>query len=85
MTFGVNASFIFDFPQKAHNALLICKSKDNRLLKPIVTFQRWIPDTPPNSLKYSNANPKVKIMEEEGVGVCSSQLFMLIYTNQTIS
>jgi hypothetical protein len=27
-------------------------------------------DEPPNFLKYSNANPKVKITEE-GVGVCS--------------
>jgi hypothetical protein len=26
-------------------------------------------DTPPNSLKDSNASPKVKIMKEEGVGV----------------
>jgi hypothetical protein len=28
-------------------------------------------DTLPNSLKDPNVNPKLKIMEEEGVGVCS--------------
>jgi hypothetical protein len=28
-------------------------------------------DTPPNSLKDSNVNLKVKIVEEKGVGVCS--------------
>ncbi len=28
-------------------------------------------DTPPNSLKDLNASPKVKIVEEEGVGVRS--------------
>jgi len=31
---------------------------------------KWY-DTPPNSLKVSNASSKVKIMEEEGVGVHS--------------
>jgi len=28
-------------------------------------------DTPPNSLKDSNASPKMKIVEEKGVGVHS--------------
>ncbi len=28
-------------------------------------------DTPPNSLKDSNANPKVETIEEKGNGVCS--------------
>jgi hypothetical protein len=28
-------------------------------------------DTPPNSLKYSNANPKVETTEEKGTWVCS--------------
>jgi len=28
-------------------------------------------DTPPNFLIDSNSNPKVKTMEEEGVGACS--------------
>jgi len=33
----------------------------------------WVTSTnaPPNSLKDSNANPKVKTMKEEGLGVCS--------------
>jgi hypothetical protein len=30
----------------------------------------WFSDAPPNSLKDSNANSKMKIMKEKGVGVC---------------
>jgi hypothetical protein len=30
-----------------------------------------IGDPPPNSLKNSNANPKMKTLEEEGIGACS--------------
>ncbi len=29
----------------------------------------WFSDAPPNSLKDSNVNPKVKIMEEKGVRI----------------
>jgi hypothetical protein len=31
----------------------------------------WNNDAPPHSLKDSNASLKMKIMEEEGVGLCS--------------
>ncbi len=57
------ASLAIEQINRMHNALT--RNKENTLRKNRLNFN----DTPSNSLKDSNASPKVKIMEEEGVRV----------------
>jgi hypothetical protein len=62
----------WDYSQREHNTFTRCIS-----LFPLhhfvisTLFLTWYFTHPQNSLIDSNASPKVKIMKEEGIGVCS--------------